>query len=500
MMSTRYPRRISRGSPQLAFLVACTFAIAVCCNFKSPPGEKSVGLRFAGAKPGANVRSTVHGGEFVGRAFGSKPRSSKLQALINQHHFHRFNPQPSSGGINQQSTRTLAAKLIARGRDFYQILGVPRGASQREIKSSYRKLTKKYHPDVNKAPDAEKVYADINAAYDCLKDKEKRKIYDQFGEDGLSAGAGFDGDFGGFGGGNPFDIFESFFGGGGSPGGGFGGGTTVNLEDLFGAGGMGGGGMGGGMRGGGGESRTQRGDNKVVTLNVDFLDAVFGTNKEFEVSRYEPCSTCGGSGAKPGTSPRTCSTCGGKGQVISVMRTPLGQLQQVQTCPDCDGVGTIMDKCGDCLGEGRKRGSRKISLKIPPGIGTGQRLRVRGEGDAGIRGGGKGDLFVQVNVKQHPEFRREGNTIHSDAKISYVDAILGKTIKVKTVDGLVDMKVPKGTQPETTLVMRNRGVPIIGSNDNRGDHHVHVKVVIPKEITKDEEKLVGQIRNLQEKE
>mmetsp|Transcript_18386 Transcript_18386/g.27527 ORF Transcript_18386/g.27527 Transcript_18386/m.27527 type:complete len:500 (+) Transcript_18386:134-1633(+) len=397
------------------------------------------------------------------------------------------------GGIPELSRpKSRVPVWVVRGRDFYKILGVSRGADVRAIKKAYRQLSKKYHPDVNQSPEAEKVFSEINAAYDCLRDSEKREVYDKFGEEGLSASAqGMDGDpFGGFGGGqNPFDIFESFFGGGG--GGGFGtGGSSVNLEDLFGNGGMGG--MGGG--GTSTERQTMRGDNKVVTLNVDFMDAVFGANKEFEVSRFETCGTCGGSGAKPGTMPKVCTTCGGRGQVMSVMRTPLGQLQQIQTCPDCEGTGTILEKCGSCYGEGRISGTRKISLRVPPGIDSGQRLRVRGEGDAGLRGGGRGDLFVQINVKQHPEFRRDGSTIHSDVKISYVDAILGAQIKVKTVDGLVDMKVPKGTQPETTLVMRSRGIPELGGSDKRGDHHVHVKVVIPKEPDDKEMKMVEKIR------
>uniref|UniRef100_A0A7S3Z979 J domain-containing protein n=1 Tax=Lotharella globosa TaxID=91324 RepID=A0A7S3Z979_9EUKA len=440
------------------------------------------GPRSAAGRLGLKDRSPgCAGGR---RAVDLRPRAL-LDQLPQTHG--RFNPpQPHRAGQKKASRTPL---WVVRGRDFYKILGVSRSATEREIKSAYRKLTKKWHPDRNKAPDASEKYTEINAAYDCLKDAEKRKIYDQYGEEALGAGgipgAGFDG----FGGQSPFgDIFESFFSGGG---GGFSGGTTVNLEDLF-----GGGGMGGGM--GERESRVQSGENKMVTLNVDFMDAVFGTNKEFEVSRYEACETCTGSGVAPGSKPRTCATCGGKGQVVTVMRTPLGQLQQVQTCPDCEGAGKTFEKCSACAGQGRKRGSRRISLRIPPGIDSGQRLRVRGEGDAGIRGGSKGDLFVQINVQSHPEFRREGATIHSDAKISYLDAILGKQIKVKTVDGLVDMKVPKGTQPETTLVMRNRGIPILGGKDNRGDHHVHVKVVIPKEMSEDEQKLLEQIRVLQE--
>lgn len=255
----------------------------------------------------------------------------------------------------------------------------------------------------------------------------------------------------------------------------------------------------GGMGGMGARARTRPipGDDQRYDLQLDFLEAVFGCQKEVEVSRLEGCSTCSGSGVKPGTTPSQCSTCNGQGQVVQAVRTPLGIFQQVSTCPACGGAGETTTPCSTCKGDGRVRGSKRISLRVPPGVDEGSRLRVRGEGDAGKRGGGTGDLYVFVTVKRHPELRREGTTIHSDVEISYVDAILGKTVQVLTVDGPVELKVPGGTQPGTTLVMSKRGVPKLGASSARGDHLVHVKVRIPKSVSGEEKRLVEELRSLQ---
>jgi molecular chaperone DnaJ len=295
---------------------------------------------------------------------------------------------------------------------------------------------------------------------------------------------------GGFGGGgygqdftNPMDIFESFFGGMGGGGGGFGGGGGM--------GGMGGG-QGQRMR-----NRPIQGDDQRYDMSIDFLEAVFGCQKEVEVSRLESCGTCSGSGVKPGTSPSTCSTCNGQGQVVQAVRTPLGIFQQVSTCPACGGTGETSTPCGTCKGDGRVRGSKRISLRVPPGVDEGSRLRVRGEGDSGKKGGGPGDLYVFLAVRPHPELKRDGTTIHSDVEISYIDAILGTTVQVTTVDGPVDLKIPAGTQPGTTLVMSKRGVPKLGaSNSARGDHLVHVKVKIPKGVSSEEKKLIEELKEL----
>ncbi|KAL4450637.1 hypothetical protein ABPG77_000993 [Micractinium sp. CCAP 211/92] len=385
----------------------------------------------------------------------------------------------------QHTRRQLGHRVVVRAeRDFYQILGVSRDADKKTIKSAYRQLARKFHPDVNKEADAEDRFKDISAAYEVLSDDEKRGIYDRFGEQGLKggfagAGAGGMGGMGDFS--NPFDIFETFFGGG----------------------------MGGGMGGFGGmgagsaraRNRPVPGDDQRYDLRLDFTEAVFGCSKEIEVSRLEDCSTCTGSGVKQGTTPTTCSTCKGAGQVVQAVRTPLGMFQQVATCPTCGGTGEQSTPCGTCQGDGRVRGSKRISLRVPPGVDEGSRLRVRGEGDAGRRNGEAGDLYVFISVKPHPELRREGATIHSDVEISYVDAILGTTVKVTTLGtselSQVDLKIPAGTQPGTTLVMSKRGVPKLGTANARGDHLVHVKVKIPKSISGEEKKLMEQLRELQ---
>jgi molecular chaperone DnaJ len=372
--------------------------------------------------------------------------------------------------------------LAAASRNFYDILGVARDSDKKTIKSAYRQLARKFHPDVNKSSDAEARFKDISAAYEVLSDDDKKSIYDRFGEDGLKGGgmgaSGFGG--GGMGGAqdfsNPFDIFESFFGGGGGGGGGFG----------------------GGMGGGGARMRNRpvAGDDQRYDLQLDFLEAVFGCQQEVEVSRLEGCATCSGSGVKAGTAPSPCATCGGQGQVVQAVRTPLGIFQQVATCPACAGAGETSAPCPSCKGDGRVRGSKRISLKVPAGVDDGSRLRVRGEGDAGRRGGPPGDLYVFISVKPHPSLRREGTTVHSDVEISYVDAILGTTVQVATVDGAVDLKIPAGTQPGTTLVMSKRGVPKLGASAARGDHLVHVKVRIPKSVSAEERGLVEALRAL----
>lgn len=403
----------------------------------------------------------IHG---VGPRVGSGASSLFVAGTIPRRTLHRL---PSRG-------RTV---LTYASRDFYQILGVSRDADKKTIKSAYRQLARKFHPDVNKEPDAEDKFKDISAAYEVLSDDEKKSIYDRFGEDGLKGG-GMGAGFGGMGSDftNPMDIFESFFGGMGGAG----------------MGGMGG--MGGGARA---RNRPVVGDDRRHDLKLDFLEAVFGCQKEVEVSRLEQCGTCSGSGVKPGTTPSRCSTCDGQGQVVQAVRTPLGIFQQVSTCPACNGVGETSTPCSTCNGDGRVRGTKRISLRVPPGVDEGSRLRVRGEGDAGRKGGPSGDLYVFISVKAHPELRRDGTTMHSDVEINYVDAILGTTVQVTTVDGPVDLKIPAGTQPGTTLVMSKRGVPKLGASTARGDHLVHVKVQIPKSVSGEEKKMIEAIKEMQ---
>jgi molecular chaperone DnaJ len=294
-----------------------------------------------------------------------------------------------------------------------------------------------------------------------LSDDEKRSIYDRYGEAGLKgAGAGGTGDFN-----NPFDLFETFFGG-----------------------------MGGSSRSS--RNRPMQGDDERYDLLLDFQEAVFGVEKNIEVARLEMCNTCDGSGAKPGTTPSSCSTCGGQGQVMTTARTPLGDFRQVATCPACRGSGEISTPCTSCSGDGRVRKTKLISLKVPAGVDSGSRLRVRSEGNAGKRAGPPGDLYVFINVRSDPNLKRDGNNILISTSISYVDAILGTTVKVPTVDGNVDLKIPAGTQPGTTLVMSKRGVPLLGKTNMRGDELVKVQVEIPKRLSSEERKLIEELADL----
>ncbi|GMH41700.1 hypothetical protein BSKO_09610 [Bryopsis sp. KO-2023] len=374
----------------------------------------------------------------------------------------------------QRDSRGASRMVVRADADYYAELGVSQGADKKEIKSAYRQKARKFHPDVNKEPGAEAKFKKISEAYEVLSDEQKRRIYDQYGEAGLKGGMG------GFGGSpgmgdfsNPFDLFESFFGGG-----------------------MGGGGF-GGMGGPGAQPRARPGDDLRADVTLDFLDAVFGTKYDLDVAHLITCKTCSGSGVKSGTSPVTCQQCGGTGQVVTSMRTPLGNFQQVSTCPSCSGTGKTFTPCDNCQGDGREQERKKISVSIPGGVDDGSRLRVKGEGNAGKQGGPSGDLYVFTKVKKHPTLRREGTTIHSDVKISYVDAILGTKVKVTTVDGDVDLKIPAGCQPDTTLLMAKRGVPALDPRERRGDHKVHVQVQIPKKLNGEEKKLVEKLKEIE---
>ncbi|CAM6127212.1 unnamed protein product [Calypogeia fissa] len=372
----------------------------------------------------------------------------------------------TSRSFKKHQGRRNSQLVVRADADYYSVLGVSKGSEKAEIKSAYRRLARQYHPDVNKEPGAEQKFKDISNAYEVLSDDEKRSIYDRFGEAGLKgAGQGGPGDFN-----NPFDLFETFFGS---------------------MGGMGG--MGGSRQA---RSRPMQGDDERYDLLLEFKDAVFGTDKDIEVTRLETCNTCSGSGARPGTTPSTCSTCGGQGQVVSTAQTPLGDFRQVATCPACGGSGEISTPCTSCNGDGRVRRSKRISIKVPAGVDSGSRLRVRSEGNAGRRGGPPGDLYVFINVRSDPELKRDGNNILISCKVSYIDAILGTTVKVPTVDGTVDLKIPAGTQPGTTLVMAKRGVPLLGKTNLRGDQLVRVQVEIPKRLSGEERKLIEELSNL----
>jgi len=350
--------------------------------------------------------------------------------------------------------------------DFYQLLGVSRNADADTLKRAYRKLARQYHPDINKDPGAEEKFKEIGRAYEVLADPGTRARYDQFGEAGLGGAAGMPdmGDMGGF-----ADLFETFFngfGGQGSPG------SSARTQ----------------RRG------PQQGDDLRYDLNIDFKQAIFGEQREIRIPHLETCLTCKGIGAKPGTGPVNCSTCGGSGQVRRATRTPFGNFTQVAECPTCSGMGqTISDPCVNCGGNGVKQVRKKLRINIPPGVDTGTKLRVSGEGNAGLKGGPSGDLYVFLKVKSDSKLRREGINIFSEVSISYLQAILGDTIGIDTVDGRVDLNIPGGTQPNSTLTLENKGVPRLGNPVARGNHDVLIKVKLPVRINEEERKLLEKL-------
>lgn len=352
-------------------------------------------------------------------------------------------------------------------RDYYEILGVNREADKEEIKRAYRRLARKYHPDVNKEEGAEDKFKEINRAYEVLSEPEMRSRYDRYGEAGVSNGAAAAGysDFTeGF-----ADIFESFFNG-----------------------------FSGGAGGAGQQQRRRsgpmRGDDLRLDLRLDFREAVFGGEKEIRISHLETCEACTGTGAKPGTRPRTCPTCTGSGQVRRATRTPFGSFTQVSVCPTCNGSGQVIeDKCESCNGRGQKQETKKLKITVPAGVDSGTRLRVSGEGDAGGRGGPAGDLYVYLFVNDDSEFKREGINILSDVKISYLQAILGCRIDVNTVDGPSELTIPPGTQPNTVLTLESKGVPRLGNPASRGDHLITVLIDIPTRISNEERGLLEQL-------
>ncbi len=352
-------------------------------------------------------------------------------------------------------------------RDYYETLGVARDADKEEIKRAYRRLARKYHPDVNKEEGAEERFKEINRAYEVLSEPETRTRYDRFGEAGIgsAAGAGFQdfGDLGGF-----ADIFESFFSG-------FSGGAGATRR-----------------RGG-----PVRGDDLRLDLRLDFREAVFGGEKEIRISHLETCSTCSGSGAKPGTRPRTCPTCTGTGQVRRATRTPFGSFTQVSVCPTCNGNGQVIeDKCDVCGGSGQKQEAKKLKITIPAGVDNGTRLRVSSEGDAGQRSGPPGDLYVYLFVNEDAEFKRDGINVLSEIKISYLQAILGCQLEVNTVDGPTEITIAPGTQPSTVLTLESRGVPRLGNPVSRGDHLITVLIDIPTRFTSEERELLEKLAKI----
>ncbi len=350
-------------------------------------------------------------------------------------------------------------------RDYYEILGLDRGANEDEIKKAYRRLAIKYHPDKNPGDkDAEESFKEATEAYEILKSPEKRQIYDQYGHDGLRGGGGFNG-FGGFDISDALRAFMHDFGG-------------FGIEDLF------------GMGGGGGQRRgPQRGRDLQVTLDLTLEEIAKGVEKTLKVKRQIACDSCGGSGAERGSSKRTCPTCGGSGQVRSVSRSIFGQFVNIHPCSKCGGEGQIIDKkCTKCSGHGLISGSSTVSVKIPAGVAAGNYLQVKGSGDFGPKGGPPGDVIVVINELEHEHFTRHRDDIICEIPLSFSQAALGAEIEVPTLDGMTSIKIPAGTQSGKIFQLRGKGIPHLNSF-GRGDELVRVIVWTPEKLSDDEREI-----------
>lgn len=350
-------------------------------------------------------------------------------------------------------------------RDHYEVLGVGKDASKDEIKKAYRKLARKYHPDVNQDDEsATEKFKEVQEAYETLSDSQKRANYDQFGHadpnQGFGGGQGFGGaDFGGFG-----DIFDMFFGGGGSRG------RDPNAP--------------------------RQGADLQYTMSLAFEEAAFGKETDVEIPREETCDTCDGSGAKPGTKPETCQHCGGSGQMNVEQNTPFGRIVNRRVCHHCQGSGKIVkDKCTTCGGDGRVQTRKQIHIKIPAGVDDGQQIRVSGQGEAGVNGGPSGDLFVVFDVRPHKFFERDGDDVYCDVPLNFAQVTLGDEIEVPTLHGNVKLKIPAATQTGTTFRLKGKGIPNVRGY-GQGDQHVSVKVVTPKKLSDRERELFKELSEI----
>ena len=354
--------------------------------------------------------------------------------------------------------------MAEQKRDYYEVLGVERGADDASIKKAYRQLAKKYHPDMNPGDaEAEKRFKEASEAYAILSDPDKRRQYDQFGHSAFEGG-GAGGGFGGFdfSGADFSDIFGDIFG------------------DFF-----------GGGRSSRNSNGPMKGANLRTSVRISFEDAVFGVDKELDLNLKDTCKCCNGTGAKPGTSPETCSRCGGRRQVVTQHSTPFGTFRNSQVCPDCGGSGkTIKEKCPDCHGSGYISSRKKIQVSIPAGIDNGQSVRLRDKGEPGVNGGPRGDLLVEVVVDRHPIFQRQDMNIFSTVPISYAIAALGGEILIDTVDGKVVYDVKAGTQTDTRVRLRGKGVPSLRNKDIRGDHYVTLVVQVPDKLSNEAKELL----------
>lgn len=354
--------------------------------------------------------------------------------------------------------------------DFYETLGVSKTADKDEIKGAFRKLARQYHPDVNKAPDAEEKFKELGKAYETLMDDEKRSLYDRYGEEGLK-NAGFDsgGPFaGGFGDLN--DIFNSFFGGFG---------FSQRQVDP---------------------NAPQRGDDLRVDIQIEFEEAVFGVTKEIKIEHLELCQECKGTGSEPGSQPIKCPTCHGSGRVQQTTQTILGHFTQVTTCPDCNGKGVkIQNPCKACKGYGRIEIEKSIEVKIPAGVDQGSKMRLSSEGDAGKNGGPSGDLYVVIYVKQSDYFKREGVNVITELEVSPAQAVLGDEVSVRTLDGEKMVNVPSGSQYGTPIRIKGAGVPHLGKASHRGEHIIIIKVKTPVSLTDEEKQLYKKLYEINTK-
>lgn len=351
-------------------------------------------------------------------------------------------------------------------RDFYEILEVARDASQSEIKKAYRKKAKQYHPDLHPdQEDADQVFKEINLAYEVLSDAQKRKTYDLYGEEGLKGNGGGGSGFGGFG-----DIFDDIF-------------------DIFGGGGF------GSNYSSGTQARAPRqGTNIRYDLQLDFREAIFGTEKKISIRRQENCSSCGGTGAEEGTNIERCETCGGSGKVRQRSQSPFGNFVQVVTCPDCQGTGEVIEEaCSHCSGSGREMVNKTLEVKVPAGINEDSVMTIRGEGNEGVYGGPPGDVYVYIHIKEDDIFQREGSDIHLRMPISYTDAVLGGTIQVPTLEKLEDFDIPPGTQGGTIFKLKGQGAPYL-RRKGRGDLYFTVDIIIPKNIDDRQREILEELR------
>ncbi|MDO4764872.1 MAG: molecular chaperone DnaJ [Eubacteriales bacterium] len=353
---------------------------------------------------------------------------------------------------------------MADKRDYYEVLGVSKDAGERDLKKAYRKLAKQYHPDTNSGDKvAEEKFREATEAYEVLSDPEKRKQYDQFGHAAFSQGGGGYGGFGGFGGMDMGDIFGDFFG------------------DIF----------GGGRRSN--PNAPRQGASLRASMELDFKEAVFGVEKDLNISISEECTTCSGSGAKPGTHPETCSTCGGSGQVRYNQQTMFGAVSSTRPCSTCNGSGKIIkERCTTCNGGGFVKSKKRISVTIPAGIEDGQTIRLKGKGEPGTNGGPRGDILLTIYVKPSPIFERVGNDIHYVMPISFAQAALGDELVVPTLDGEVSYPMNAGTQTGTRFRLRGKGVPYLNNSRIRGDQYITVVVETPKNLSEEQKALLKQ--------